>query len=129
MYISAATCPPLIPSRYFTTKRAAEDAIAQRFPGLRSVFVRAPFMYASSRPYTMPIAVAGGVAAGLDSAVGGRLGSLVSGARMVKPLNVETVAEAVVEAAGDQAVKGALEVEGKGGIEELGVRGWRRGML
>jgi uncharacterized protein YbjT (DUF2867 family) len=62
VYISAAAGAPVLPARYITTKRAAESLLAQHFPGMRNVFVRAPFMYDSSRTFTLPIAAAGGVA-------------------------------------------------------------------
>ena len=73
----------------------------------------------------MPLAAATGVAAMVNSAVGGRLGWLM-GAGGVKPLKADLVGAAVVEAIEDEGVKGPVEV---GEIEALGTRGWRKGML
>lgn len=92
---------------------------------MRSIFVRAPFMYDSSRTFTLPIAAAGGVASMVNSAVGGRLTWLM-GAGGIKPLKADTVADAVVEALEDEQVKGPVEV---GEIERLATRAWRKNML
>ena len=125
LYVSAAAGTPVLPKRYITTKREAEDIIASKFPSMRSIFVRAPFMYDSSRTFTLPIAVAGGVASMVNSAVGGRLTWLM-GAGGIKPLKADTVADAIVEALEDEQVKGPVEV---GEIEKLATRAWRKNML
>jgi hypothetical protein len=80
---------------------------------MRSIFIRAPFLYDSSRTFTLPIAAAGGVASMINSAVGGRLTWLM-GAGGIKPLKADLVGEAVVEAPE---------------IERLGNRAWRKNML
>lgn len=95
------------------------------FPSLRSIFIRAPFMYDSSRTFTLPIAAAGGIASMVNSAVGGRLTWLI-GAGGIKPLKADTVADAVVEALEDADVRGVVEA---GEIERLATRAWRKGML
>jgi hypothetical protein len=92
---------------------------------MRSIFIRAPFLYDSSRTFTLPIAAAGGVAAMINSAVGGRLTWLM-GAGGVKPLKADLVGEACVEALEDEEVRGPVEV---GEIERLGTRAWRKNML
>ncbi|KAF2680455.1 NAD(P)-binding protein [Lentithecium fluviatile CBS 122367] len=125
IYISAAAGAPILPARYITTKREAESLLTQHFPGMRSIFVRAPFMYDSSRAFTLPIAAAGGVASMINSAVGGRLTWLM-GTGGIKPLKVGSVADAVVEALEDEEVKGAVEV---GEIERLATRAWRKNMV
>ncbi|KAI4609936.1 hypothetical protein J4E83_008500 [Alternaria metachromatica] len=125
LYISAAAGTPILPARYITTKREAESLIASTFPTMRSIFIRAPFMYDSSRTFTLPIAVAGGVAAMINSAVGGRLTWLM-GAGGIKPLKADLVGEAVVEALEDEDVRGPVEVPE---IEKLGTRAWRKNML
>lgn len=125
LYISAAAGTPILPARYITTKRAAESTIASAFPSMRSIFIRAPFMYDASRSFTMPIAALGGIASMVNGAVGGRLTWLM-GAGGIKPLKADLVGEAVVEALEDEDVKGVVEVEG---IERLGTRAWRRNMV
>lgn len=92
---------------------------------MRSIFIRAPFMYDSSRTFTLPIAAAGGVASVINSAVGGRLTWLM-GAGGIKPLKADLVGEAVVEALEDEEVRGPVEVPE---IERLGTRAWRKNML
>lgn len=125
LYISAAAGAPMLPARYITTKREAESIISSTFPSMRSVFIRAPFMYDSSRTMTMPIAVAGGIASVINDAVGGRLTWLM-GAGGIKPLKADVVGEAVVEALEDEDVQGAVDVRQ---IETLATRAWRKNML
>ncbi|EMD63696.1 hypothetical protein COCSADRAFT_143989 [Bipolaris sorokiniana ND90Pr] len=125
VYISAAAGTPILPARYITTKREAESLISTTFPTMRSIFIRAPFMYDSSRTFTLPIAAAGGVASMINSAVGGRLTWLM-GAGGIKPLKADLVGEAVVEALEDDDVRGPVEVPE---IERLGTRAWRKNML
>ncbi|KAI1333774.1 hypothetical protein F5Y15DRAFT_421485 [Xylariaceae sp. FL0016] len=125
LYISAAGGAPVLPARYISTKRQAEDAIASEFPRMRGVFFRPPFLYDSSRPITMPMAAMTGAGALFNGATGGILSGFM-GAAGVKPLKVDVVAEAVVEALGDEQVKGPVEVPE---IEELASKSWRRNML
>ena len=124
-YISAAGGAPVLPRRYIETKRAAESTIASEFPNMRSVFVRSPFMYDSSRTLTMPLAMMVGAGALFNSVTGGIFGGLM-GAAGAKPLKVDLVAEAVVEALSDGTTKGPVEIKE---IEELAQKGWRKGML
>ncbi|KAF1919431.1 hypothetical protein BDU57DRAFT_512514 [Ampelomyces quisqualis] len=125
LYISAAAGTPILPARYITTKREAESIISSTFPNMRSIFIRAPFLYDSSRTFTLPIAAAGGIASMINSAVGGRLTWLM-GAGGIKPLKADLVGEAVVEALEDGDVRGPVEVPE---IERLGTRAWRKNML
>ncbi|KAI8931323.1 hypothetical protein NX059_011664 [Plenodomus lindquistii] len=125
LYVSAAAGTPILPHRYISTKRDAESLISTSFPSMRSIFIRAPFMYDSSRTFTLPIAAAGGVASMINSAVGGRLTWLM-GAGGIKPLKADLVGEAVVEALEDEEVRGPIEVPE---IERLGTRAWRKNML
>ncbi|KAL7772625.1 hypothetical protein CFE70_002585 [Pyrenophora teres f. teres 0-1] len=125
LYISAAAGTPILPARYITTKREAESIISTTFPTMRSIFIRAPFLYDSSRSFTLPIAAAGGVASMINSAVGGRLTWLM-GAGGIKPLKADLVGEAVVEALEDEDVRGPVEVPE---IERLGTRAWRKNMV
>lgn len=124
-YISAAGGAPVLPARYISSKREAEDIIAREFPSMRGVFVRPPFMYDSSRKVTMPMAAMTGLGAAFNTVTGGFLGGFM-GAAGVKPLKADVVAEAVVEALSDESVKGVVEVPQ---IEDLATKGWRKGML
>ena len=125
LYISAAAGTPILPARYISTKREAESLISTTFPSMRSIFIRAPFMWDPARTFTLPIAAGGMVASMVNSAVGGRLTWLM-GAGGVKPLKADLVGEAVVEALEDEEVRGPVEVAE---IERLGTRAWRKNML
>ena len=125
VYISAAGGAPVLPARYISTKREAEVAIADNFPKMRSVFVRPGFLYDSSRPITMPLAAGVGAGAVFNSVTGGLLNNFL-GAAGTKPLKVDLVAEAVVEALQDETVKGPIETAK---IEDLANKAWRKGML
>ncbi|KAL9135269.1 MAG: hypothetical protein Q9175_003537 [Cornicularia normoerica] len=125
VFISAAAGAPMLPKRYITTKRDAESTIASSLLKLRSIFIRPGFLYDSSRMFTMPIAAAGSVGNMVNSMMGGRL-SGIAGAAVEKPLKPDLVAEAVVEAIEDSAVKGVV---GTSDIEALATKAWRRGML
>ncbi|CAO2652139.1 Nn.00g004220.m01.CDS01 [Neocucurbitaria sp. VM-36] len=125
LYISAAAGTPILPARYISTKREAESLISTTFPSMRSIFIRAPFMWDSARTFTLPIAAGGMVASMVNSAVGGRLTWLM-GAGGIKPLKADLVGEAVVEALEDEEVRGPVEVPE---IERLGTRAWRKNML
>ena len=124
-FISAAGGAPVLPARYILTKREAEDAIASRFPRMRGLFFRPPFLYDSSRPITVGMAAMTGAGALFNNITGGVLGGFM-GAAGVKPLKVDTVAEAVVEALDDESVRGPIEVPE---IEKLAEKAWRKGML
>jgi len=125
LYISAAGGAPILPGRYISSKRQAEATIATTFPSMRSVFIRAPFMYDSSRGFTVPMAALTGMGALANSLVAGKLTWLM-GAGGVKPLKADMVGEACVEALEDDTIKGPVEVKE---IETLGTRAWRKGML
>ena len=115
----------MLPKRYITTKRDAESTIASSLPKLRTIFIRPGLLYDPSRLFTMPIAAAGSVGNMVNSMIGGRL-SWIAGAAVEKPLKADLVAEAVVEAIEDGAVKGVVVTKD---IEALATRAWRRGML
>jgi uncharacterized protein YbjT (DUF2867 family) len=126
VYVSAAGGAPVLPARYITTKRDAEAVIAREFAGvLRPIFPRPPFMYDASRPVTMPLAALTGAGALFNKYTGGVLGGFM-GAAGAKPLKVDVVAEAIVEAIEDEKVRGPIEVQE---MEELAHRAWRKSML
>jgi len=125
VYISAAGGAPVLPKRYIETKREAESTISSEFPNMRGVFVRPPFLYDSSRAFTIPMAMMTGAGAAFNSITGGIFGGFM-GAAGAKPLKADVVAEAVVEALSDESVKGPVEIPE---IEELAQKGWRKGML
>lgn len=124
-FISAAAGAPVLPGRYIETKREAESTISSQFPKMRSLFYRAPFMYDSSRSFTMPMAAVTYAGFLTNSLTGGNLTWLM-GAGGSKPLKADLVAEAVVEGLSDENIKGPIEVKE---IEELATKAWRRGML
>ncbi|RFU31093.1 hypothetical protein B7463_g5264, partial [Scytalidium lignicola] len=124
-YISAAGGAPVIPARYLSTKREAEATISKEFPDMRSFFVRAPFMFDSSRTLSVPLAGMAGLGAAFNTVTGGAFGGLL-GIGGVKPLKVDIVAEAVIEALDDDRIQGVLGVEK---IEDLATKAWRKGML
>ena len=123
-FISAAGGAPILPSRYITTKREAESSISSLLPDLRSVFVRPGFMYDSSRKLTLPIALGGFLGHEFNALVGNRLGFL--GVMVEKPLQVDVVGQAVVEAIEDQSVHGPVGLKQ---IETLATKAWRKSML
>ncbi|OAA68235.1 NAD dependent epimerase dehydratase family protein [Niveomyces insectorum RCEF 264] len=140
-YISASGAAPGLPARYLSTKREAEELLAAAAsasalgkplpsgfssPLGRPFFVRAPFLYdASARPLTVPIAALAGAGSVFNRLTGGAF-SGVLGSLGTKPLKVDEVAEAVIEALSDESVKGVLE---ETQIAELAGRAWRKGML
>jgi len=124
-YVSAAGGAPVLPSRYISTKRDAESSIETNFPNMRSIFFRPPFLYDSSRTMTMPIAAMAGIGAAFNGLTGGALNDFL-GTAGARPMKVDLVAEALVEALDDDRISGAVESKQ---IEELATRAWRKGML
>lgn len=124
VYISAAAGAPILPSRYITTKREAETTIAANLPDLRSIFVRPGFMFDSSRKLTLPIALGGLIGSEFNTLLGNKLQFL--GTMVEKPLQVDIVGEAVVEAMEDESTRGAV---GTKQIQALATKAWRKSML
>lgn len=126
LYVSAADGSIVLPDRYISTKREAEAGIkrlsanGQKF---RPIFLRPGFLYDSSRLITIPLAGIMGITSAVNSLFGGKL---QLGAAGHKPLKVEVVAEAAVEAIASEGVEGPVEV---GDIEELNTKAWRAAML
>ncbi|KAK3295886.1 uncharacterized protein B0H64DRAFT_158134 [Chaetomium fimeti] len=124
-FVSAAAGAPVLPSRYLSTKREAEEVVAREFPGMRGVFFRPPFMYDKSRGVTMGVAAMATAGSVFDGLTGGRVGGFL-GSMVMKPLKVDVVADAVVEALADESVKGPVEVPQ---LEQLAEQAWRKTML
>lgn len=124
-FISAAGGAPVLPQRYINTKREAESTIATEFPRMRSLFMRPGMLWDSSRVITVPMAGATALGAAFNGITGGMFSGFL-GAAGVRPIKADTVAEAVVEALGDETIKGPVETKE---IEELAAKGWRKGML
>lgn len=124
-YISAAAGAPILPSRYITTKREAEDIISREFPEMRTIFFRPAFMYDSSRAFTVPLAAATTASSVAAKFMPGFVRDFM-GSAALKPLQADMVAEAVVEGLSEEGVRGAVEVAD---LEELATKGWRKGML
>ncbi|KAK6341217.1 hypothetical protein TWF696_008303 [Orbilia brochopaga] len=108
LYISAAAGFPVLPQRYISTKREAEELLTQ-VPKFRSIFFRPGFMYSSERPFTVPMSYLTRVSATMNSLTGNVFSGLF-GAAGATPLQVERVARAVVRAIEDESVKGPVEV-------------------
>lgn len=125
LYVSAAGGAPVLPARYIDTKREAEARLASDYPQLRTIFVRAPFLYDASRLFTIPMAAATGVGALFNGLTRGVLGGFL-GAAGAKPLKVDVVARAAVEALEEEGTRGPVEVPE---LEELAEKAWRKGML
>ncbi|ODA78816.1 hypothetical protein RJ55_06200 [Drechmeria coniospora] len=124
-YISACGGAPVMPPRYISTKRQAEVTIATSFHDMRSLFIRAPFMYDGSRKFTMGLAAMAGAGAIFNNLTAHYLDGFL-GAAGAKPLRVDVVAEAVVEALEDESVRGPVEIPE---IEDLATKAWRKTML
>ena len=114
----------MLPGRYIATKREAETTISSKFPDLRSIFMRPAFMYDSSRKFTLPIALGGFLGFEVNTLLGNRLDFL--GAMVGKPLQVDVVGEAVVEAVENEDTSGVV---GTKQIEALATKAWRKSML
>lgn len=124
-YISAAGGAPVLPARYLTTKRQAESTIANSFPELRGIYIRPPFLFDRSRKITVPLAAMVGLGTMANDLTGHYFKNFM-GAAGIQPLKADTVAEAVVEAFGDEKVSGVIQPTE---IEELANKSWRKTML
>lgn len=81
-------------------------------------------IYDSTRPISIPLAAITGITSTLNSLTGGRIPLI--GAAGQKPLKVDTVAEAAVQAIDESDVSGVLDIAA---MEQLAQRAWRKGML
>ena len=122
VYVSAADGFPGIPQRYITTKRKAERYI-DALP-LRSIFFRPGFMFSDAKGFTKPLARLLGLSYAAQSAFSGAIPLL--GAAGVKPLLVDRVGKAIIQACEDESCSGPIEVFQ---IEALADLRWRAEML
>ncbi|KAF9900684.1 hypothetical protein EC991_007024 [Linnemannia zychae] len=110
-FVSAAFSPPMVPNRYITTKREAETALLTHPAGFRSIIFRPGFLSTPDRPVTLPLA-------GLLQISSAVLGDSVRGtipfaqALSTPPLEMETLARAIVNSLENPDVKGIVDVEG-----------------
>lgn len=86
--------------------------------------MRPAFMYDSSRKFTLPIALGGFLGFEVNTLLGNGLDFL--GAMVGKPLQVDVVGEAVVEAVENEDTSGVV---GTKQIEALATKAWRKSML
>lgn len=145
VYVSAAAGFPGIPARYMTSKRAAESHLMDMYNArgagtatgtFRPILFRPGFMFSDhhddkndaaggkARGFTKPVARVLGLSYALNSALGNRVPGI--GAAGVKPLAVERVGSAIVEACDDERIVGPVEVHQ---IEALADVRWRAEMI
>lgn len=86
--------------------------------------MRPGFMFDSSRKLTLPIALGGLIGSEFNTLLGNKLQFL--GTMVEKPLKVDIVGEAVVEAMEDESTRGAV---GTKQIEALATKAWRKSMI
>ncbi|KAF8430212.1 hypothetical protein EV426DRAFT_580454 [Tirmania nivea] len=125
LYISASSGAPMLPTRYISTKRDAERILPTlATEDWRTISLRPGIIYDSTRPITVPIAMLTGVTSTINSLTGGRIPFI--GVAGQKPLKVDAVAGAAVQAIDDPDVSGVVDIAG---IEKLAEKAWRKGML
>lgn len=120
VFVSAASSPPMVPDRYVSTKREAEDVILKRCTPenhVHPVIVRPGIMYnAHVRPVTTLPAFAQSISASLLDHVNvpkpppGSALSKLSDAMRTHPLHVDHVADAIVRCIAD-GKEGVFDVE------------------
>ncbi|KAF9208139.1 hypothetical protein BGZ49_009692 [Haplosporangium sp. Z 27] len=115
VYISAAFAPPMIPNRYLTTKREAEQALLTNTDNIRPIIFRPGFLSTPERPFTLPLA---GLLQVSSAILGNSLKGTIPFAQAIStpPQSMETLARAIVNAIENKDIKGIVDVEG---IEEL----------
>lgn len=113
----------MIPGGYIRSKKEAESLLAAHYPALRSIFMRPTFLWDSSRAFTLPIALGGYLGAEANELLGGKLSFL--GTMVAKPMKVDVVGEATLEAIDTDGLQGPVEPKK---IDELGFKGWRKTM-
>ncbi|KAG5519937.1 hypothetical protein PMAC_000214 [Pneumocystis sp. 'macacae'] len=108
VYVSAADAFPGIPKRYIESKREAEDYIYS-LPNIRPIIIRPGFMYSKERPISMPLACIINMISNVNELFYERIPFI--GAAGVKPLKVETVANAIIQSIYDETFKGIASIQ------------------
>lgn len=109
VYLSVRDKPPFVPHEFLASKRRAERELGAQFPDLQTVFLYPNLVYGSGRRGSSTIA------AMLHQLPDGAGGGYTQ--RAGRPLPVELVAAAAVQAATSEAVGGRLSIKQ---IEDLG---------
>ncbi|KAF9992391.1 hypothetical protein BGZ79_003125 [Entomortierella chlamydospora] len=115
VYISAEFAPPMVPNRYITTKREAEQALLTNTDNIRPIIFRPGFLSTPERPVTLPLA---GLLQVSSAILGNSLKGTIPLAQAISthPLSMETLARAIMNSIENKDIKGIVDVEG---IEEL----------
>lgn len=108
VYLSAADAFPGIPKRYIESKREAEDYICS-ISNIRPIIIRPSFMYSKERLISLPLAGIINITSNLNNFFCRRIPFI--GAAGIKPLKVETVANAIIQSIQDETFKGIAGVE------------------
>ncbi|CCJ29981.1 unnamed protein product [Pneumocystis jirovecii] len=108
VYLSAAGGFPGIPRRYIESKREAEDYICS-LPNIRPIIMRPGFMYSKERPISMPLACIINTISNVNRLFDKKIPFI--DAVGVKPLKVETVADAIIQSIHDETFKGIASIQ------------------
>ncbi|EMR09011.1 hypothetical protein PNEG_02786 [Pneumocystis murina B123] len=107
VYLSAANTFPGIPRKYIESKREAEDYICS-VQNIRPIIMRPGFIYSKERPISLPLAGIIDITSNISKLFCRKISFL--GAAGVKPLKVETVANAIIQSIHEE-FKGIASVE------------------
>lgn len=120
VFISAFATPPMVDTRYLSTKREAEDYLFN-CDNLRPVVFRPGFMYSEQRPVSMALAgilnctssssmqnPIGGMLSAIRSFLPGQF-ALDSDFASLPPVRTDTVAEAVLYGTRSEEIRGVYE--------------------
>ncbi|KAF9913490.1 hypothetical protein BX616_009959 [Lobosporangium transversale] len=111
VYISAAFVAPIIPNRYLTTKREAENALLTHPSAIRPIIFRPGFMSTPDRPVTVPLA---GLLTISSTVLGNALKGTVPFAQALStpPISMETMARAIMNSIENKEIRGIVDVDG-----------------
>ncbi|KAG4304560.1 hypothetical protein PORY_001953 [Pneumocystis oryctolagi] len=115
VYLSAADTFPGIPKRYIESKREAEDYIYS-LPNIRPIIIRPSFMYSKERPISIPLAGIIDITSNINELFCKKIPFI--GAAGIKPLKVETVANAVIQSIHNETFKGIADIQHIEKLEE-----------
>ncbi|KAF9437482.1 hypothetical protein BGZ76_000562 [Entomortierella beljakovae] len=111
VYISAAFAPPMVPNRYITTKREAEQGLLTNTDHIRPIIFRPGFLSTPERPLTLPLA---GLLQVSSEILGNSLKGTIPFAQAIStpPMSMETLARAVMNSIDNKDIKGIIDVDG-----------------